>query len=122
MSGTLTDWALPKYNFDIQSTVDLTQASGIFGNGTSLIGVGNFKGKLTGEGENYRLVAEADSQSLRAGGISLRAVNVAATVEGFNTTYDAQGTAVAEMLTFDEFRIDFLKLVGNVRGTGTDFR
>ena len=122
MSGTLTDWALPKYSFDIQSTVDLTQASGIFGNGTSLIGVGNFKGKVTGEGENYRLVAEADSQSLRAGGISLRGVNVAATVEGFNTTYDAQGTAIAEMLTFDEFRIDFLKLVGNIRGTGTDFR
>ena len=122
MSGSLTDWALPKYSFDIQSTIDLTQASGIFGNGTSLIGVGNFKGRVTGEGENYRLVAEADAQSLRAGGISLRAVNVAATVEGYNTTYDAQGTAVAEMLTFDEFRIDFLKLVGNIRGTGTDFR
>ena len=122
LSGTLTDWALPRYTFDIQSTVDLTQASGIFGNGTSLIGVGNFKGKVTGEGENYRLVAEADAQSLRAGGISLRAVNVTATVDGFNTTYDAHGTAIAEMLTFDEFRIDFLKLVGNIRGTGTDFR
>ena len=26
------------------------------------------------------------------------------------------------MLTFEDFRVDFLKLVGNVRGTGTDFR
>lgn len=122
ISGNVADWASPKYAFDIQSSVDLTQASGIFGNGTSLIGVGNFKGKITGEGENYRLVAEADSRSLRAGGIALRAVNIAATVEGFNSTYDAQGTAIAEMLTFDEFRIDFLKLIGNIRGTGTDFR
>ncbi len=121
LSGTLTDWASPKYAFNIQSSVDLTQASGIFGNGTSLIGVGNFKGTITGEGETYRLVAEADSQSLRAGGIMLRAVNVAATVEGENTSYNAQGTAVAEMLTFDEFRLDFLKIVGNIRGTGTDF-
>ncbi|CAN5397300.1 hypothetical protein BH20ACI2_BH20ACI2_06910 [soil metagenome] len=121
LSGSLTDWASPKYSFDIQSSVDLTQASGIFGNGTSLIGVGNFKGTITGEGETYRLVAEADSQSLRAGGIMLRAVNVAATVEGVNTSYNAQGTAVAEMLTFDDFRLDFLKIVGNIRGTGTDF-
>ncbi len=122
VTGSLTDWASPKYSFDIKSSVDLTQASGIFGNGTSLVGVGNFKGKITGEGETYRLVAEADSQSLRAGGISLRAVNVAATVDGVNTSYDAQGTAIAEMLTLDEFRIDFLKLIGNIRGTGTDFR
>jgi translocation and assembly module TamB len=122
IAGNLTDWASPKYSFDIQSSVDLTQASSIFGNGTSLVGVGNFKGTINGEGENYRLVAEADAQSLRAGDIALRAVNVAATVEGFNTSYDAHGTAIAEMLTFDDFRIDFLKLVGNIRGTGTDFR
>lgn len=122
ISGRLTDWSSPKYSFDIQSTVDLTQASGIFGNGTSLVGVGNFKGTITGEGETYRLVGEADSQSLRAGGISLRTINVAATVEGVNTSYDAHGTAVAEMLTFDDFRVDFLRLVGNIRGTGTDFR
>ena len=29
---------------------------------------------------------------------------------------------VAELLTFQDFRIDFLKLSGTVRGTGTDFR
>ncbi len=122
ISGTLVDWSSPKYGFDIQSSLDLTQASGIFGNGTSLVGVGNFKGRITGEGETYRLVGEADSQSLRAGGISLRAINVAATVEGINTSYDAHGTAIAEMLTFDDFRVDFLKIIGNIRGTGTDFR
>ncbi|MEO6051406.1 MAG: translocation/assembly module TamB domain-containing protein [Pyrinomonadaceae bacterium] len=122
LAGTLTDWAAPKYNFDIQSTVDLTQASSILPIGTSLIGVGNFKGKVTGEGETYKIEGEADAASLRAGGVYLKALNVAATVAGTNTNYEANGTAIAEMLTFEDFRVDFLKMVGNVRGRGTDFR
>lgn len=122
LSGTLTDWASPKYNFDVQSSVDLTQASGILPIGTALIGVGNFRGKVSGEGETYRIEGEADTESLRAGGVSLKGVNITATVEGANSSYDANGTAIARMLTFDDFRVDFLKLVGNVRGTGTDFR
>ena len=122
MTGTLTDWAAPKYQADIESSIDLTQASGIFSFGTPLVGVGNFKGQVTGEGETYKIVGEADSQSLRAGGVSLKGTNVAATVSGTNSNYEADGTAMAQMLTFDDFRIDFLKLAGNVRGTGTDFR
>lgn len=122
LSGTLLDWAAPKYSFDIQSSVDLTQASSILPIGTSLIGVGNFKGKVSGEGESYRIEGEVDSQSLRAGGVSLKGASVIATVTGTNSNYEADGTAIAQMLTFDDFRIDFLKLVGNVRGSGTDFR
>ncbi|MBK8465804.1 MAG: translocation/assembly module TamB domain-containing protein [Chloracidobacterium sp.] len=122
LTGTLTDWAAPRYEFDIQSSVDLTQASSILPIGTSLVGVGNFKGKVTGEGETYRIEGEADAQSLRANGVYLKAVNVEATVAGTNANYEANGTAVAEMLTFEDFRVDFLKLSGNVRGTGTDFR
>src|ERR1043166_2414302 len=34
----------------------------------------------------------------------------------------SKGTAVAEMMTFEDFKLDFIKLYGNVRGTGTDFR
>ncbi len=122
LSGTLTDWTSPKYDLDIQSSVDLTQASSILPLGTSLAGVGNFKGKVTGEGETYKIVGEADSQSLRANGVYLKAVNVEATVAGTNSNYEANGKAIAEMLTFEDFRVDFLKLSGNVRGTGTDFR
>lgn len=122
MTGTLTDWAAPKYDLDIQSTVDLTQASSILPIGTSLAGVGNFKGKVTGEGENYKIEGEAGSEALRANGVYLKAVNVTATVAGTNTGYEANGKAVAEMLTFEDFRVDFLKMIGNVRGTGTDFR
>src|SRR5690606_5714757 len=51
MSGTVSDWAALKYDLSIESTVDLTQTSNIFPLGTTLRGVGNFKGKVTGEGE-----------------------------------------------------------------------
>ncbi len=122
LTGTLTDWSAPKYSFDIQSTVDLTQASSILPIGTSLVGVGNFKGNVSGEGESYRIEGEVDTQSLRAGGVSLKGANVIATITGTNSNYEADGTAIAQMLTFDDFRLDFLKMVGNVRGTGTDFR
>ncbi|MEQ1922060.1 MAG: hypothetical protein ABL952_06090, partial [Pyrinomonadaceae bacterium] len=122
LSGNLTDWAAPQYTFDIQSSVDMTQASSIFMSGTPIVGVGNFKGKVTGEGENYHIEGNADAASLRAAGVSLKALNVAATVEGTNTNYTANGTAIAEMMTFDDFRIDLVKMAGNVRGSGTDFR
>ena len=122
MSGTLADWAAPKYSLNIESTVDLTQTSNIFPLGASLRGVGNFKGTVTGEGEKYRIDGTADSQALTAEGIYLKAVNVTATVEGTNSNYEANGKAVAELLTFEDFRIDFLRMTGNVRGSGTDFR
>jgi hypothetical protein len=122
MTGTLADWASPKYNFNIESTVDLTQTSNIFPLGASLRGVGNFKGTVSGEGEHYKVDGTIDSQALTAEGIYLKAVNVAATVEGTNSNYEANGKAVAELLTFEDFRIDFLRLAGNVRGSGTDFR
>ena len=121
-NGVVTDWANPRYDLDVESTVDLTQTSITFATGTALRGVGNFKGRLTGRGETYRVEGRIDSEALRADGVYLKAVNVNATVEGTNENYEANGNAVAEMLTFEDFKIDFLKLSGNVRGTGTDFR
>jgi len=122
MSGTLLDWANIRYDLNVTSTVDLTQAATILPNGTQIVGVGNFKGHVTGQGEQYRIDGTADSQSLRAAGVYLKAVNVNATVAGQNNTYEANGTAVAEMMTFEDFKLDFIKLYGNVRGTGSDFR
>ena len=121
-AGTLLDWANIRYDLNVTSTVDLTQAATILPNGTQVVGVGNFKGRITGQGEQYRIEGTADSQSLRAAGVYLKAVNVNATVAGQNNTYEANGTAVAEMMTFEDFKLDFIKLYGNVRGTGSDFR
>jgi len=122
LNGTITDWASLKYDLNIESTVDLTQASTVFPLGTPIRGIGNFKGKVTGQGENYRVDGSVDSESLTAEGVYLRGINIAATVDGTNSEYSANGTAVAELLTFQDFRIEFPKLAGNVRGTGTDFR
>lgn len=122
MNGRLDDWASLKYNLNIESTVDLTQTSNIFPLGTTLRGVGNFRGTVTGQGENYRVEGRADSEALHADGVYLKGVNVEGTVSGTNSNYEANGKAVAEMLTFEDFRVDFPQLVGNVRGTGTDFR
>jgi len=122
MSGKLTDWAALKYDLNIESSVDLTQTSSLLPLGASLTGVGNFKGKVSGEGDRYRVEGVVDSQALTAGGVYLKAVNVAATVEGTNSNYEANGRAVAEMLTFEDFKIDFVKMSGNVRGNGSDFK
>jgi len=122
ISGTIADWTHPRYDLSAESSLDLTQLSQAFSTGTALRGVGNFKGKISGEGENYRVEGTATSEAFRAAGVYLKGANIAATVEGTNSNYTANGTAIAELLTFDDFRIDFLKMTGNVRGTGTDFR
>lgn len=122
LNGTLTDWAALKYNLNIASTVDLRQTAEIFPVGTPLRGFGNFSGNVTGEGDTYKIVGEIKSDAVEASNIRLKGLNVAATVNGENSMYDINGKAVAELLTFEDFQIDFPQLVGTVRGTGTDFK
>ncbi|MCW5961327.1 MAG: translocation/assembly module TamB domain-containing protein [Pyrinomonadaceae bacterium] len=120
--GTVKDWESPKYDLRIESTVDLTQTSSIFPLGTSIRGVGNFQGRVTGEGEKYRIEGEINSESLAADNIRLKAIKINASVDGSDSMYNANGKAIAEMLTFEDFVIDYPQLFGNIRGTGTDFR
>jgi translocation and assembly module TamB len=122
LKGTTTGWEKPKYNLEIESTVDLTQASTVFPTGTPLKGIGNFKGTVSGEGENYKINGEVSSESLSASNIYLQGLNVNAAVTGQGSAYEANGKAIAQMLTFEDFKIDYPQLVGMVRGTGTDFR
>ena len=122
LNGRLTDWENLQYDLNISSTVDLTQTSNILPLGTPLRGIANFAGKVSGAGDSYKIDGKIDSEALSAYGIYLKALNVAATVEGTNSMYEANGKAVAELLTFEDFKIDFPQLIGNVRGTGTDFR
>lgn len=122
LSGRVSDWKEFRYNLNVESTVDLTQASTIFPLGATLRGVGNFKGTVSGQGETYTVDGRIESDALAADGVYLKGVNVAATVAGTNANYEANGTAVAELLTFDDFRIEFPRIAGNVRGTGSDFR
>jgi translocation and assembly module TamB len=122
LNGRLTDWKDFKYDLNIESSVDLTQTSTIFPLGATLRGVGNFKGKVAGQGENYHVTGEIQSDALAAEGVYLKGINIAATVGGTNENYEGNGTAIAELLTFEDFRVEFPKIAGNVRGTGSDFR
>ncbi|HLA95993.1 MAG TPA: hypothetical protein VK612_09745, partial [Pyrinomonadaceae bacterium] len=117
LDGRITDWTELKYDLNIRSTVDLTQTSTIFPLGATLRGVGNFNGKVSGQGETYNIDGKIDSEALSAEGIYLKGFNIAGTVAGTNTNYEANGNAVAELLTFEDFRIEFPKMAGNVRGT-----
>ncbi|MDQ3323913.1 MAG: hypothetical protein M3525_15980, partial [Acidobacteriota bacterium] len=122
LSGKLTDWERLIYDFNIDSTVDLTQTSNIFPLGTAIRGVGNFSGHVTGEGDNYKIEGNIESDALAADNIRLKGLNIAGTVAGENSMYEANGKAIAEMLTFEDFQINALQLIGNIRGTGSDFK
>jgi len=122
LKGRIEGWESPKYNFEIESTVDLTQTSTVFPLGTPLKGIGNFKGTVSGEGEKYKVDGEIFSESLSASNIYLKGLNVNAAVTGEGSMYEANGKAIAQLLTFEDFKIDYPQLVGMIRGTGTDFK
>jgi len=122
LKGRIDGWESPKYNFEIESTIDLTQTSNVFPLGTPLRGVGNFKGTVSGEGENYKVNGEIFSESLSASNIYLKGLNVNADVTGQGSMYEANGKAIAQLLTFEDFKIDYPQLVGMIRGSGTDFK
>ena len=122
MTGVMDDWRNLRYNFQITSTVDLTQASDILQPGTTLRGVGNFVGTLSGEGSKYTVDGEIKSDALAADGVRVQALQVTAKGTGEGTSYDVQGRAVAELLTAGDVQLNTLQVTGGVMGTGTDFR
>lgn len=122
LKGTTAGWESPKYNLEIESTVDLTQTSTVFPLGTPLRGIGNFKGTVTGEGEKYAVNGEIFSESLSASNIYLKGLNINAAVTGEGSMYEANGKAIAQLLTFEDFKIDYPQLIGLVRGSGADFK
>jgi translocation and assembly module TamB len=122
LQGTMDDWRNLHYKMQVNSTVDLTQASDILQTGTALRGVGNFNGSLNGEGDRYEIDGQIKSDALAADNIRLRALNVTARGTGQGKTYDMNGKAVAELLTAGDFQLNTVQLAGGVMGTGTDFR
>ena len=122
LTGTMDDWRALRYQLQVNSTVDLTQASDVFQTGATLRGAGRFNGKVTGEGARYRVEGEVQSDALAADNVRLKALNVQATATGEGREYEAQGRAVAELLTAGDFQLNAVQLAGNVMGTGTDFR
>ncbi|HEY0323304.1 MAG TPA: translocation/assembly module TamB domain-containing protein [Pyrinomonadaceae bacterium] len=122
MTGVMDDWRALRYNFNVTSTVDLTQASDILQPDTTLRGVGNFAGTITGEGSRYNVDGEIKSDAMAADGVRVQALQLNAKGTGDGSAYDIQGRAVAELLTVGDFQLNAMQVAGGVVGTGTDFR
>ncbi len=122
LQGTMDDWRALRYQMNVTSTVDLTQASDVLQAGATLRGAGNFVGTVTGEGTRYQVNGSIKSDALAADNIRLKALNLNASANGDGATYNITGRAVAELLTAGDFQLNKLQLAGNVMGTGTDFR
>src|SRR5919107_2969719 len=122
LSGTLEDWRALRYRMKVNADVDLTQTYDVLRLETTMRGAGRFEGKVSGEGDRYRVEGQIVSDALAADGVRLKALNVNATASGQGSSYEAQGRAVAELLSAGDFQLNLVQLAGNVRGTGTDFR
>jgi translocation and assembly module TamB len=122
LQGTMDDWRALRYQMNITSSVDLTQVSDTFQTETTLRGIGNFQGTVTGEGDRFTIQGGIKSDALAADGVRLQGLNVTANGSVNGKTYEINGKAVADLLSSGDFEIDSLQLAGNVMGTGTNFR
>jgi translocation and assembly module TamB len=122
LHGTMDDWRALTYQMQITSSVDLTQISDVFRPGPALRGSGNFAGTVTGQGDQFKINGEVKSDALAADGVRLQGLNVSASGSVDGRSYEINGKAVADLLNAGEFRIDSAQLMGNVMGTGSDFR
>jgi translocation and assembly module TamB len=122
MQGVMDDWRALRYQMTVNSTMDLTQLSDTLQSGTTLRGAGNFAGTITGQGDQFKVQGEIESDALAADGLRLQGLNVSATGSVQGRSYEINGKAVADLLNAGDFQIDSLQLAGNVMGTGTNFR
>jgi translocation and assembly module TamB len=122
MSGVMDDWRALRYTMNVTSSVDLTQLSDTLQAGTTLRGAGNFSGTITGEGDQFKLNGQIQSDALAADNLRLQGLNVSASGSVQGKTYEINGKAVADLLNAGDFRLDSLQIAGNVMGTGTNFR
>ncbi|HEX7956266.1 MAG TPA: hypothetical protein VF508_04940, partial [Pyrinomonadaceae bacterium] len=122
MTGALDDWRSLRYHMDVRADVDLTRTSDVLQLDTTMRGAGRFVGKVSGEGDRYKIQGDIVSDALAADGVRLKALQVNADATGQGSSYEARGKAVAELLTAGDFRLNMVQLVGGVTGTGTDFR
>ena len=122
MSGTMDDWRALRYTMNVTSSVDLTQLSDTLQAGTTLRGAGNFSGTITGEGDQFKINGQMQSDALAADNLRLQGLNVSASGSVQGKTYEINGKAVADLLNAGDFQLDSLQIAGNVMGTGTNFR
>jgi translocation and assembly module TamB len=123
LNGRLENWERLKYKLNIvSSTIDLQKTQEILHTAQALRGFANASGTVEGEGENYQIKLDADSDALAAENVRLQGLKVSAAVVGQDDSYQANGKAIADLLNARDFELNFLQIAGKVMGTGTDFR
>ena len=122
LTGTMDDWRALSYQMQITSSLDLTQLSDVLRPGATLRGAGNFAGTVTGQGDKFKITGEVKSDALAADGVRLQGLNLSANGSVDGRSYEINGKAVADLLNAGDFEINTLQLMGNVMGTGTNFR
>lgn len=122
LQGVMDDWRALKYNLNITSSVDLTQASDILKTGMTLRGAGNFVGTVVGDGDHYQVDGSIKSDAIAADNLRLQGLNVSAKGSGQGSSYEFNGRAVAQLLSAGDFQLNVVQITGGVMGTGTNFR
>src|SRR5256885_15178445 len=102
----MDDWRNLRYKMDVNSTVDLTQASDILQTGTTLRGVGNVVGTVTGDGSHYQVDGSIKADALAADGVRLQALVLSGQGKGEGKNYDINGRAVAGLLSAGHFQLN----------------
>ena len=122
LTGTMDDWRALSYQMQITSSVDLTQLSEVVQPGATLRGAGSFAGTVTGRGDQFQIKGEVKSDALAADNVRLQGLNVSASGSIDGRSYEINGKAVADLLNAGDFQINSVQLMGNVMGTGTNFK
>src|SRR6185503_12335363 len=110
MNGVMDDWRALRYQMNVTSTVDLTQLSDTLRTGTALRGAGNFSGTIAGEGDQFKINGQIQSDALAADNVRLQGLNVNASGTVTGKSYELNGKAVADLLNAGDFQIDSLQL------------
>ncbi|MGH9915497.1 MAG: hypothetical protein ACRD63_09455, partial [Pyrinomonadaceae bacterium] len=122
LSGKMEDWQALRYNMKFETMLDLTQVGSLLQPGVALSGAGRISGTITGEGAKYGIDAQLDADSLAADNLRLQGVNFRVAGKGEEEKYLAQAQALVKMLNAGGFQINMVQLMGQMMGTGVDFR
>lgn len=122
LSGKAEDWQRLRYNLKFETTFDLAQLGTLLQPEIGLRGDGRVSGIITGEGAKYRVDAQLDADSLAADYLRLQNLNFKVAGEGEEAKYSAEAEALVKMLNSGDFQINMIQLMGQMMGTGVDFR
>jgi outer membrane protein insertion porin family len=94
MNGRLDDFNALRYNFDIQSQLQLDEAERLFAPDLGLEGAAAFNGNISGEGKRYKLSGALTADEFSIEGTRIRGANVEtinAESDGERLTFNSNG-------------------------------